>query len=59
MSSTDSVNTEKEPVEVLTDKDIIRIHTETFGVEPIVTGMMWDSDGFIDRVIDAINKGEP
>ncbi len=45
---------------IWSDQDIIDLHVKTFGVEPVVTGaMVWESDMFIDRVIDAINKGEP
>ncbi len=45
---------------IWSEQDIIDLHVKTFGVEPVVTGaMVWESDTFIDRVIDAINKGEP
>jgi hypothetical protein len=44
---------------VWSDQDIIDLHVKTFGVEPVVTGWTWDSGDFIDRVMDAIDKGEP
>ncbi len=45
---------------IWSEQDIIDLHVKTFGVEPVTTDMMmWEASSFIDRVIDAINKGEP
>lgn len=41
-------------------QDVVNFHVEVFGVEPVITGaLFWESDTLIERILDAIDKGEP
>jgi len=41
-------------------QEIIQMHVDMFGIEPIVTGAnYWDDDPLTDRVLNAIDSGQP
>lgn len=41
-------------------EDIVQLHVEKFGVEPVVTGENFaNSEKIIDLIIDAINSDKP
>ena len=41
-------------------EDIVQLHVEKFGVEPVVTGENFaNSDKIIDLIIEAINSDKP
>ena len=45
---------------VLTYKDVVQMHVDTFGVEPVITGInFWESDNIIEALLDAIDSGKP
>lgn len=44
----------------LTYEDIIALHIEQFGIEPVITGEnFWQSDEIGEMILDAIDKGIP
>jgi hypothetical protein len=44
----------------MTFADLIQMHIEEFGVEPVITGINYhQSDEIADRIIAAINIGQP
>ena len=41
-------------------EDIVQLHVEKFGVEPVITGENFaNSDKIIDLIIEAINSDKP
>ena len=47
-------------MKIMSYQDVVNLHVEVFGVEPVITGALyWESDTLIDRILDAIDKGEP
>lgn len=41
-------------------KDVVQLHVDKFGVEPVITGINFhDSDKIFDWVLEAIEKGTP
>ena len=47
-------------METLEWKDVVQLHIDKFGVEPVITGINFhESDNIIVWVIEAIEKGEP
>ena len=47
-------------METLDWKDVVQLHVDKFGVEPVITGINFhDSDKIIICVMEAIEKGVP
>ena len=47
-------------MEILDWKDVVQLHIDKFGVEPVITGINFhDSDKIIIWVMEAIEKGTP
>lgn len=47
-------------MEALDWKDVVQLHVDKFGVEPVITGINFhDSGNIIIWVMEAIEKGEP
>lgn len=40
-------------------KDVVKLHVEKFGVEPVITGAnFWESTNIIDRIVEAIENNQ-
>ena len=40
-------------------QDVVNLHVEVFGVEPVITGALyWESDTLIERILEEIDRGE-
>lgn len=47
-------------IEINEYDDIVAMYVEKFGEPPVITGgSIWQSDALIERLLDAIDTGEP
>ena len=46
-------------ITIMDYQDVVNLHVEVFGVEPVITGALyWESDTLIERILEEIDRGE-